>query len=143
MIAESSTIAAHLRFASSADIPASVAGRTRCRPKSRAIVATNSTWENFRPRQTRGPSDQGMKLPRGGSMNRKDSDGVVVDSLCGSSQRSGRQVRASVPHVEGWLCKAWTFILMPVLEGTKWVWLFVVRTWVCVPVVLGMKTMEP
>ena len=93
------------------------------------MTATNSTWENFRPTQARGPSAQGMNAP--GSSSTKDSWvllGFVAFSDCeGLSQREGRQTSASGPQVLGSVWRPSTLMLTLVFGGSTCVLFFNVK----------------
>ena len=93
------------------------------------MTATNSTWENLRPTQERGPSAQGMNAPGSGSM--KDSGvilGFVVFSDCaGLSQREGRQTSASGPQILGSVWRPSTLMMTKVSGGSTCVLSFSVK----------------
>lgn len=89
------------------------------------MAATNSTWLNFLPGQTRGPAAQGMYVFSAGTIGVSTtacfallSSVVAVDcSNRVSSQRPGRQTSVSEPQMSRSICTAALLMKTAVFGG--------------------------
>ena len=124
-IADPSTMRNSAFLPSASLSPSLSTGLTLCCRNKVASTATNSTWENFRPTQARGPSAHGTYVPDAGSIS---VSSVTSDVFL--NQRSGRHSRASGPQVCGSVCKACTLMLTAVCGGSTCVLSRIAMVWV-------------